>query len=436
MHANDLDISWIASLPKALRTVILNELTEAEAAALIYDWGLWAREKQRPPAWDWRAWLILAGRGWGKTRCGAEWVRAQVERGGARRIALVARTAADARDVMIEGDSGLLAVCPPWNRPLYEPSKRRLTWPNGAIATAYSGDRPDQLRGPQHEFAWCDELCAWRYPQAFDNLLFGLRLGDKPQVVITTTPRPSKRLRELIDDPSTALTVGSTFENAANLAPGALALLRRKYAGTRLGLQELEARILDDAPGALWRRETLDANRVLKAPALKRIVVAVDPAASSNAFSDETGIIAAGLGADGHGYVLDDESLTGSPDAWARAAVTAYHKYKADRVIGEANNGGEMVAHTVRTVDSGVPFTTVRAARGKAARAEPIAALYEQGRVHHVGAFPALEDQMCGWAPGDADSPDRVDALVWALSALLLDDGGGEVVIRRGKIKG
>jgi phage terminase large subunit-like protein len=310
------------------------------------------------------------------TRVGAEWVRARVERGGARRIALVARTAADARDVMIEGESGLLAVCPPWNRPIYEPSKRRLTWPNGAIAIAYSGDKPDQLRGPQHDAAWADEACAWRYTQTFDNLLFGLRLGAKPQVVITTTPRPSKWLRELMSDPSTAVTVGSTFENAANLAPGALELLRRKYEGTRLGLQELEARVLDDAPRALWKRETLEQHRVLKAPTLKRIVVAVDPAASSNAASDETGIITAGLGSDGHGYVLDDDSLVGSPDAWARAAVTVYHKYKADRVIGEANNGGEMVAHTVRTVDESVPFTTVRASRGKAARARVFTLLH------------------------------------------------------------
>jgi phage terminase large subunit-like protein len=435
MHENDLGISLIASLPKATRDSILKELTEAEAAALIYDWALWAREKQRPPSWDWRAWLVMAGRGWGKSRVGAEWVRAQVEHNGARRIALVARTAADARDVMIEGESGVLAVCPPWNKPIYEPSKRRLTWPNGAIATAYSGDKPDQLRGPQHDAAWADELCAWRYTQTFDNLLFGLRLGAKPQVVITTTPRPSKLLRELMSDPSTAVTVGSTFENSANLAPGALELLRRKYAGTRLGLQELEARVLDDAPGALWKREMVEAPRVLKAPTLKRIVVAVDPAASSNAASDETGIITAGLGSDGHGYVLDDSSIVGSPDSWARAAVTAYHKYRGDRVIGEANNGGEMVAHTVRTVDESVPFTTVRASRGKAARAEPIAALYEQGRVHHVGTFAALEDQMCGWAPGDSDSPDRVDALVWALSALLLDDNG-ELVIRRGRVKG
>jgi phage terminase large subunit-like protein len=420
MQNQSLRLSSIASLPKAEQARILDQLSDEEAAALLYDWTFLARDKQLPPPGNWQTWLILAGRGFGKSRTGAEWVRAQVEQHGKRRIALVGRTAADARDVMVEGESGLLAVCPSWNKPRYEPSKRRLTWPNGAIATTYSGDKPDQLRGAQHEAAWCDELAAWRYAESFDQLLFGLRLGTHPQIVVTTTPRPTKIIRSLMSDPSVVVTTGTTYENKANLAPSALAQLIRKYAGTRLGRQELEAAILDDAPGALWKRDNIETHRRLKAPELTRIVVGVDPAATSNADSDETGILVCGISRDGHGYVLDDKSLQASPDGWARAAVVAYHAHECDRVIAEANNGGEMVEHTLRTVDANVPVKLVRASRGKATRAEPIAALYEQGKVHHVGAFAELEDQLCQWTPGDADSPDRLDALVWCLTELMI----------------
>lgn len=364
-------------------------------------------------------WLILAGRGFGKTRTGAEWVRAQIERHGRRRVALVARTTADARDTMVEGESGLLACCPPWCRPRYEPSKRRLTWPNGAMATTYSGDRPDQLRGPQHDAAWADELAAWRYPDAWDQLLFGLRLGIGPRAVVTTTPRPTPLVVALLADPRVIVTRGTTLENRANLAPTTLDALLTRYEGTRLGRQELYAEVLTDPPGALWRRDALDAARVDRAPDLVRVVVGVDPAATHGEGSDETGIVVAGLGADGHGYVLEDASLRASPAGWGARAVEAYHRHAADRIVAETNQGGDMVALTLRTIDATVPVRPVRATRAKRSRAEPVAALYEQSRVHHVGAWPELEDQLCQWTPG-APSPDRLDALVWALTELML----------------
>lgn len=378
-----------------------------------------ARDKQLLPDGVWSTWMILAGRGFGKTRTGAETVRYWVETGQGKRIALVARTAADVRDVMVEGESGILAICPPWNKPVYEPSKRRIRWPNGAIATTYSGDKPDQLRGPQHDKGWCDEIAAWRYPDSWDQLQFGMRLGDNPQVVVTTTPRPIKIVREILADPTTVSTRGSTYENSANLAPSALARLKTKYENTRLGQQELYAILLDDNPYALWKRANIDETRVQKTPDLKRIIVAIDPAVTATEDSDETGIVVAGVGTDNHGYVLDDMTLSASPDKWAKEAVSAYHKYKADRVIAETNNGGDMVEFTVNTVDRSVPFKQVRASRGKLTRAEPVAALYEQKKVHHVGMFAELEDQMCQWMPGDP-SPDRMDALVWALTELMI----------------
>lgn len=369
-------------------------------------------------------WLVMAGRGFGKTRIGAEWVIERQATGKYRRFALVGETAADTRDVMIEGESGILTIAPPWNRPIYEPSKRRLTWPNGAIATTYSGEKPDQLRGPQHDAAWADEVAKWRYAQdAWDNLEFGLRLGPDPRVVGTTTPRPIKLIRDLLADSLTAVTTGSSYENAANLAPSFIQRIIGKYEGTRLGRQELYAEMLEDTPGALWRRDMLESGRAVKHPDLVRIVVGVDPSVSDNEESAETGIIAAGLGTDGHGYILDDVSLHGSPDTWARSAVTAYWKFHADRLVGEVNNGGDMVEHTIRTVDKTVAYKAVHASRGKLTRAEPIAALYEQGKIHHVGMFATLEDQLCTWTPGQK-SPDRMDALVWALTELMLGQSG------------
>ena len=388
-----------------------------------YDWPHWARDKQTPPPGDWRVWLLLAGRGFGKSRTGAEWVRAQVESGACSRIALVAPTAHDARAVMIEGESGLLRICPAWNAPKYNPSLRRLTWPNGATAEVYTADEPDRLRGPQHDGAWCDEIASWRYAQdAWDMLMFGLRLGSNPQAVVTTTPRPIAILKRIMADPAVITTRGSTFENRANLAEGFFADIVTRYEGTRLGAQELYAELLTEAEGALWKRNTLEAYRVNHAPALRRIVVAIDPAITATDESNETGMIVCGLGEDGHGYVLQDMTLRASPEQWARRAVNAYHDLRADRIIAESNQGGDMVAHTIRTVDPAVPVKLVHARRGKYTRAEPIAALYEQGRIHHVGMFALLEDQLCEWLPGDA-SPDRLDALVWGMTELMISPG-------------
>lgn len=363
----------------------------------------------------------MAGRGYGKTRAGAEWVRRKVETGAARRIALVGATAADVRDVMVEGPSGILAVSPD-PKPRYESSKRRVTWPNGAIAMLFSADEPDRLRGPQHDLAWADEMAAWRRPEAWDMLMLGLRLGQNPQCIVTTTPRPVPHIKALLRSPTTTVTRGSTYENLDNLAPAFREKIIAQYEGTRLGRQELYAEVLDDTPGALWQRSMLDAALVTSLPDLVRIVVGVDPAASDNEGAAETGIIVAGIGKDGHGYVLEDLTVRASPAGWAAQAVSAYHKYQADRIVAEVNQGGDMVTHTIRTVDDRAAVRTVRASKGKEVRAEPIAALYEQGRVHHLGMFGPLEDQLCGWVPGDK-SPDRLDALVWALTDLMLPQG-------------
>jgi phage terminase large subunit-like protein len=421
MKENQSLALYLSSLSKEERWELLQSLSDEEAYSLLYDWRFWARPKQLPPEGNWRTWLLLAGRGFGKTRTGAEWIRSLVETEQARRIALVAPTAADARDVIVEGESGLLAISSPWFMPEYEPSKRRLTWPNGAIATLYSADEPERLRGPQHDAAWCDELAAWRYPDAWDMLMFGLRLGKDPRVVVTTTPKPTPIIKALVAAKTTVVTRGSTFDNAENLAPAFLEQIVTRYKGTRLGRQELFAEILDDTPGALWNRGMIEELRVMKHPDLIRVVIAIDPAATDDEESDETGIVIAGLGSDGHAYVLEDLSLKASPDGWATAAVTAYYKYEADRIVAEANNGGDMIEHTIRTVDKTVSYKKVHASRGKLTRAEPIAALYEQGKVHHVGYFGTLEDQMCTWAPGQK-SPDRMDALVWALTELMLGD--------------
>lgn len=406
----------------------------ATVRALAYDWNIWARDNQLPPAGKWFVWLLLAGRGFGKTRTGGEWVHERV-RAGARRIALVAPTAADVRDTMVEGPAGLLAKARPGEVPRYEPSKRRVTWPNGAVALCFSADAPERLRGPQHDTAWCDELAAWRYPDAtWSNLLFGLRLGDDPRVCVTTTPRPVPLVRELLAAPDTAVTRGSTFDNAANLAPQTLAKIRRQYEGTRLGLQELFAQLLDDTPGALWTLDNIHGARVPTHPPLRRAAVAVDPAASSTAASDETGIVGGGVDAVGEGFVLADRSLKGSPEEWGQAAVLLHDQLEADFIVAEKNNGGDMVASVIRAAAAELhrknkrphPQVTVRlvhASRGKRPRAEPVAQLYEQRRVHHVGTLATLEDQMTTWDASDpaADSPDRVDALVWLLSELMVN---------------
>ncbi|MFY9954802.1 DNA-packaging protein [Bradyrhizobium sp.] len=391
-------------------------------------WRAKARPSQLAPSGDWNGWLVMAGRGFGKTRTGAEWVREEVEAGRGRRVAMVAPTAADARDTMVEGESGILAISSDWCRPVYEPSKRKITWPNGAIAHTFSSEEADRLRGPQFDLAWADELAAWNDPiAAWSMLQFGLRLGKHPRWIATTTPRPLKLIRELLDREGIDVVVsgGLTFDNADNLAPPFLEAIKKRYEGTRLGRQELNAELLEDTPGALWKREWLDAGRTGNVPHLRRIVVAIDPAVSSHAGSDETGIIVAGIAADGQGYVLEDCSGRFGPDEWARKAVAAYHRWKADRIIAEKNNGGEMIASTIRSIEKNIPFRTVHASRSKVIRAEPISALYEQGKVHHVGTFLELEDQLCAFTSDfdrsrSGSSPDRLDALVWAFSELML----------------
>ena len=395
-------------------------LSQDQLGVLCWDWRWIARRNQLPPPGDWRYWLVLAGRGFGKTRSGAEWVRMKVAE-GCRRIALVGATAADVRDTMVEGEAGIIACSPPWDMPVYNPSRRRLTWPNGAAAITFSADVPSRLRGPQHDAAWCDELCAWRSPEAFDMLMMGLRKGSLPQVMITTTPRPTPQLKKLLSRKTgVVVTRGNTFENDKNLAASFLEEMRDTYGGTRLGRQELFAEILEDSPLALWKRSQLDADRVSSIPGqLRRLAVAVDPAATSGEQSAETGIMVGGIGEDKIGYLLDDMSLRGSPDQWGRQVAAAYHKYKASSVVAEANQGGEMIVHVLRTIDRNLPVKLVHATRGKYTRAEPVAALCEQHKIKHVGQFPALEDQLCQWEPGD-NSPDRLDAYAWLWTHLMI----------------
>jgi phage terminase large subunit-like protein len=362
------------------------------------------------------------GRGAGKTRSGAEWIRDRVASGNASRIALVAQTPADVRDVMIEGESGLLKISPSWDMPLYEPSKRRLTWKNGAFALAFSSYEPDRLRGPQFDTAWCDELASWHYTrETWDNLMFTMRLGSDPKVAVTTTPKPIRLVRDLMERPDCIVTRGSTYDNIQNLPTQFFQTILSRYEGTSLGRQEIYAEIMDEAEGALWSRSWLDENRVQSAPIdLHRIIVAIDPAVTSTEHSDETGIVVVGLGENDNIYVLADESGRYTPDGWARVAIGLYSRFQADLIVGEVNNGGDMVEYTLRTVDSTIPYKAVHASRGKRARAEPVAAMYEQGKGHHVGTFPDLEDQLCTWEPLSNDpSPDRMDALVWASSELV-----------------
>ena len=415
----------------------ISGLSDLDAAALLYDWSLYARDAQITPPDPWSTWLVEAGRGYGKSRTGAEWIRGWAESGVVGRMHLVARTAADVRDVMIEGESGLLNICPPWCRPSWKPSLRKLTWPNGCTAETFSADEPESLRGPQCEKAWADEVAAWKYPEAWDMLMFGLRIGDNPQCVATTTPRPTKLIKQIRKLPSTVRTGGSTYDNRDNLAPSFFSQIISRYEGTRLGRQEINGELLEDNPGALWNMGMIDDHRVQTAPAMRRIVVAIDPPASSKKKStenkgdnvresDEAGIVVAGVGTDGHGYVLADYSFIAKPEEWGRAAVNAYLKFGADRIIAETNNGGEMVEFVIKASDASAPYKAVHASRGKIVRAEPISALYEQGKIHHVGSFPIMEDQMCDYNPlTSKDSPDRMDALVWAFTELMFAEGMG-----------
>ena len=386
-------------------------------AALEDSWLFTARAEQLPPDGDWRIWLIQSGRGWGKTRTGAEWVHVMAMTNPGIRIALVARTAADARDVMVEGQSGILA-CSGDNRPEYEPSKRRVTWSNGSMASTYSADKPDQLRGPQHHIAWADELAAWPRWDTWVQLQMGLRLGDNPRCIVTTTPRPLIQLRRLAKRDTTVITRGRTMDNKANLSESYIETIHDEYGGTTLGRQELEGELLDEMPGALFTRALIDKARVGEHPSFDRIVVAVDPATTGKETSDESGIIVAGV-SKREFFILADWSLRGSPDKVCRRAVEAYEEFEADRIVFEANQGGETWRTIVNGINSQVATKEVHASRGKIARAEPVSARYEQGRVHHVGLYDELEDQMCNYVAGlSKDSPDRMDALVWAITEL------------------
>jgi phage terminase large subunit-like protein len=392
-------------------------------------WLYWARpEQQLPPTIEFRNWLVLGGRGAGKTRAGAEWVKALalglfepvIRR--CERIAIVAPTYDEARLVMVEGESGVLSVHHLGERPRYEPSKRTLTWANGSIAQIFSAEEPDSLRGPQFDAAWCDELAKWkRADEAWMNVQMALRLGDVPQAVITTTPRATKLIRELMNDAATVVTRSKTLDNAAHLAPSFLTDVMARYGGTSLGRQELDGELILDDADALWKRETIEFSRQKVVPELKRIVVAVDPPVTSGAKSNACGIVCVGVGVDGRAYVLEDASVKRMrPLQWAEKVVAVFRRWEADRVVAEVNQGGEMVRELLGQVDATVPIKSVHATRGKRARAEPVAALYEQGRVSHVGGFPALEDEMCSAIGEGAKSPDRMDALVWAVTELML----------------
>lgn len=398
--------------------------------ALLWEWPLWARTDQLPPDGTWRTWLLLGGRGSGKTRSGAEFVRHLAAKANLR-IALVAPTFDEARMVMIEGVSGLLAVHPSKEVPKFEPSKRVVTWPNGAQAQVFSAEEPDGLRGPQFDAAWCDELAKWKHAErVWEMLQFALRLGENPVAVVTTTPRPIPLLKKLLQDEATVVSRSRTADNKAHLAKPFLADVTQRYGGSRLGRQELDGEMIDDDPDALFKREDIDRLRVPVAPVLKRVVVAVDPPASFNAKSNAYGIVVVGLGENSECYVLADASLErASPKRWAEKVKAVYEAHGASRIVAEVNQGGAMVEQVLRQVAPDLPYRAVHASVGKRLRAEPVAALYEQGRVHHVGSFAALEDEMCA-AIEDGKSPDRLDALVWAVTELIFAKRTSEPRVR------
>lgn len=415
----------IAMLDVEQRTKMLYEIapTAEDMERLLYTWAFWARPNQLEPQGAWQTWAVFSGRGFGKTRLGAEACIKRARHGPFYPIALVGQSKGDVRDTMVEVfESSIIKISSPAFMPKLETSKRRVTWPNGMIAIMYSGDEPDQLRGPQHGFGWLDELAKFQYPDiTWANFSLGLRLGPTPQSIITTTPRPIPIIKKLFEDQRVTKTFGSTYDNASNLPATFLEEMLIRYEGTRLGGQELHGKLMGDVEGALWSRGTLDKHRVLKLPHIVRMIIAVDPSAGGNGdYASETGIIAAGLGDDGHAYVLQDCTVnTNKPEVWGAEVVAAYHRYAADCVVAETNMGGEMVRYTLQTIDPNMPVTKVTASRNKQTRAEPVSSLYSQGKVHHLGLMPNLEDELCSWVPGDA-SPDRLDACVWAITELIL----------------
>lgn len=430
-----ISLTYLRGLDKDVQRRFTASLTDHEKIELLSNWWFIGRPEQLMPYGDhWSHWLYLAGRGAGKTRTGAELAREMVRR-GYRRLGLIAPTSADARDVMIEGESGVLNVCTDNDttyrgaimaRPIYESSKRRLVWQNGATAHLYSADEPERLRGPQHEFIWADELASWRYPETWDLAMFGLRLGQHPRAFISTTPKPVLLLKQLLSDKNCITTRGTTYDNRSNLAKQFFAQIVTKYEGTRLGRQELSGELLLEAENALWNREMLDSLRVTaeQLPELKYVVVAVDPAISANKASDETGIVVVGVGVDNHGYVIADYSGKFTPAGWASRVNRAYTAYRANCVVAEGNQGGDMVRSVIKGANSAMPVRLVHASSGKYARAQPVAALFERRICHIVGTLAPLEDQLCTWEPqGNTGSPDRLDAMVWGLTDCMLGRG-------------
>ena len=427
-------IAALVAVPAHQRWLIVRRLTNAQRHQLLIDWAGWAHDGQVPPATAWRVWMMQAGRGFGKTRAGAEWVAGLARAQPDAHIALVGATLNEARRVMVEGSSGLLAVAQFDRQVKWRPTLNSITFASGATATLYSAERPDVLRGPQHHFAWCDELAKWRYGEAaWDNLMMGLRLGERPRAVVTTTPLPVPLVRKVIAAAGTITTRGRTRDNP-HLPPVVVDELEAHYGGTRLGRQELDGELLEDHEGALWTRGLIEGCRVDGAPALNRVVVGVDPPASAT--GDACGIVAVGLDAQDCAFVLEDASVAGqSPAGWARAVADCAARVGADLVVAEANQGGDMVREVLGQAARAMPVRLVRASRGKVARAEPVAHLYEAGRVRHAGRFPALEDELCGLVvggvyAGPGRSPDRADALVWAVTELSLRGRKGGASVR------
>ncbi|TKW65737.1 MAG: ATP-binding protein [Paracoccus denitrificans] len=434
--------AWLASAAPEEVDAFLSGLSDNALASLPWIFEFWALPHQLPPAGDWKSWVIMGGRGAGKTRAGSEWVRRKVEgatpdaAGECARVALIGETFDQVREVMVFGDSGILACTPPDRRPVWEASRRRLVWPNGAVAMAFSAHEPEALRGPQFDAAWVDELAKWKKAEdTWDMLQFALRLGEHPQQVVTTTPRSVEVLKRILQSASTVSTHAPTDANRAYLAESFLAEVESRYGGTRLGRQELEGVLLEDVEGALWTTQMIEACRVDRLPALDRVVVALDPAVTAGSGSDECGIVVAGVATSGEpkdwrAYVIEDATVRGSPSEWARAAIAAMDRHKAEKLVAEVNQGGDLIESVVRQVDPLVPFRALRAGRGKALRAEPVAALYEQGRVRHLHgpSLGAMEDQMCRMSLHGYDgkgSPDRLDALVWAIHELMIEPAAG-----------